>query len=51
VENQNLRGELANLKLRLIASQQKKRLQNRDSIIEQEIDEALEKAKRQESKK
>jgi hypothetical protein len=45
VENQNLRGEIAKLKLKLIASQQRKRLQNRDSIIEQEIDEALEKAK------
>lgn len=49
-ENQNLRGELANLKLKLIASQQMKRLQNRDSIIEQEIDEALEKRKTQKSK-
>ena len=49
-ENQNLRGELANLKLRLIASQQMKRLQNRDNIIEQEIDEALEKAKSENSK-
>ena len=50
-ENQNLRGELANLKLRLIASQQMKRLQNRDNIIEQEIDEALEKSKSDKSKK
>lgn len=43
-ENQNLRGELANLKLKLVASQQMKRLQNRDSIIEREIEEAVEKA-------
>jgi hypothetical protein len=50
-ENQNLRGELANLKLRLIASQQMKRLQNRDNIIEQEIDEAVEKAKADKAKK
>lgn len=50
-ENQNLRGELANLKLRLIASQQMKRLQNRDNIIEQEIDEAVEKTKADKAKK
>lgn len=49
-ENQNLRGELANLKLKLVASQQMKRLQNRDSIIEKEIEEALEKRKTQKSK-
>jgi hypothetical protein len=50
VENQNLRGELAQLKLQLIASQKMKRVQNRDAIIEQEIDEALEKRKTQKSK-
>jgi hypothetical protein len=51
VENQNLRGELANLKLKLVASQQMKRLQNRDNIIEQEIDEAIEKATSDKAKK
>lgn len=50
-ENQNLRGELANLKLKLVASQQMKRLQNRDSIIEKEIEEAVEKATADKAKK
>jgi hypothetical protein len=50
-ENQNLRGELAKLKLKLVASQQMKRLQNRDSIIEQEIKEAVEKATSDKAKK
>jgi hypothetical protein len=49
-ENQNLRGEIANLKLKLVASQQRKRLQNRDSIIAKEIEEAVEKAKADKSK-
>ena len=50
-ENQNLRGELANLKLKLVASQQMKRLQNRDSIIEKEIEEAVAKATADKAKK